>query len=212
MAKIKKGILGPLSGKLGPVIGGTWKTISYLRIAPPKSNKSKRTPAQIATQEKMRFINKFLVPFHPYITVGMKHEAESQTEISAAFSANYHESILGISPNLSVDFGKFIFSKGILPMVKDLAVTLADGFLHITWSFESVPKTSFDDQMIIVAYAHELEETDGFIGGVNRAAKKCALQLSEHFIGKAIDVYVSITSLDRKRIANNVYLGRYISG
>jgi hypothetical protein len=39
MAKIKKGILGPLSGKLGPVIGGMWKTIAYIRIAPSKKAK-----------------------------------------------------------------------------------------------------------------------------------------------------------------------------
>jgi hypothetical protein len=30
MAKLKKGIFGPISGKLGPVVGGTWNGIPSL--------------------------------------------------------------------------------------------------------------------------------------------------------------------------------------
>jgi hypothetical protein len=207
MAKIKNGILGPLSGKLGPVIGGTWKTISFVK-AVSKGAKRKRTPGQIATQEKMKFINKFLLPFHAYITVGMKNEAESQTEISAAFKANYHETILGTHPNLSVDHSKFIFSKGTLPMVTNMVAVLVDDTIQFTWESPNDPKSKFNDQLMIVLYASELKRANGFIGGVNRCANECAVKLNNAFVGKAIDVYASITSLDRKRIANNVYLGR----
>lgn len=209
MAKIKKGILGPLSGKLGPVIGGMWKTIAYIRIAPSRKAKSKRTAGQIATQEKMKFINNFLVPFHAYITVGMKNEAASQTEISAAFSANYHEAIRGTSPAFSVDYSKFIFSKGILPMVSNMAVTLSNDSLQITWESQNEKIATYNDQLMLVIYASELNETDGFIGGVNRSAKKCTFQLNKAFKGKSIEVYMSMTSLDRKRIANNVHLGSF---
>lgn len=208
MAKIKNGILGPVSGKIGPVIGGMWKTIAYIRAVPNTDVKRERTALQIATQEKMRFINHFLVPFHPYITVGLKNEATSKTEISVAFAANYHETILGTAPDFSVDYPKFIFSKGILPMVTDLVATLVDDTVQITWKSENGKIAHFDDQMMVVLYSSELKATDGFVGGVNRSAKKCSIQLKERFIGKEIHVYVSITSVDRKRIANNVYLGK----
>lgn len=36
MAKIKKGILGGFSGSIGPVIGGSWKGIPYMRSKPGK--------------------------------------------------------------------------------------------------------------------------------------------------------------------------------
>ncbi len=208
MAKIKKGILGAFSGKVGPVIGGMWKTIAYIKAVPKTDTKRMRSPKQIATQEKMKFINNFLVPFHPYITVGMKNEAESQTEISAAFKANYHEAILGTSPNLSVDYSKFIFSRGVLPMVTDMTALLVNDTIQFTWECNNSKKTNFDDQLMIVAYSSDLKKAVGFIGGVNRSATKCNFQLNERFRGKAIEVYASITSLDRKRIANNVYLGR----
>ncbi|MGF1923016.1 MAG: DUF6266 family protein [Bacteroidia bacterium] len=209
MAKIKKGILGAFSGKVGPIIGGMWKNIAYIKAAPTTAAKRPRTAGQLATQEKMKFINNFLVPFHPFITVGLKNEAESQTEISAAFKANYHEAIIGISPNLSVDFSKFIFSKGILPMVTNMVATLVDDTLKFTWESASTSKSNFDDQLMILIYSSDLKKTDGFIGGVTRSAKHCTFQLDDKFKGKSVEVYASITSLDRKRIANNIYLGRF---
>ncbi len=209
MAKLNKGILGPISGKLGPVIGGTWKTIAYIRAVSPKKP-AKRTIGQIATQEKMRFLNNFLVPFHPYITVGMKNEAKSQTEISAAFSANYHHTVLGTFPHLSVDHPLFIFSKGSLPMVTDLFVTAKNNILQFTWNSNNGLKARFNDQLVIVAYCAALHKTQGFVGGVNRSDNKCSVELGSNFMGKELDIYASITSLDRKKIADNVYLGRFV--
>lgn len=208
MAKIKNGILGPLSGKIGPVIGGTWKGITYLK-AVSKATPKPRTPGQIATQEKMRYLNKFLVPFHPYITVGMKNEAAQQTEISAAFTANYHETILGVHPHLSVDCTKLVFSKGNLPMMSNMIVErIAPNTIQFTWNSLSDRAGNYNDQLMPVVYCSELHATDGFIGGISRNAKRCIFNFNERFIGKTIDVYASITSLDRKKIANNVYLGR----
>ena len=208
MAKIKNGILGPLSGKIGPVIGGTWKTIAYIRAVSKTENKRPRTERQIATQEKMRFINNFLVPFHRYINIGLKNEAASRTEISVAFTLNYHEAILGIHPDFSVDYSKFIFSKGILPMVTNMVATLVDDTIQFTWESTDYLKSRFDDQLMIVVYCSELKKADGFIGGVKRSTGKCMFELNERFRGKAVEVFASITSWDRRRIANNVYLGR----
>jgi len=205
MGKIKNGILGAVSGKVGPVIGGMWKTIAYIKALP--RTKRKRSVKQIATQEKMRFMNKFLVPFHPYINVGLKNEATSQTEISAAFTANYHETIVGVHPHLSVDLSKFIFSKGDLPMPPDMAATLVDNTVQFTWKSSKQKWANFDDQLMIVLYDSHLHKATGFTGGVNRNANTCSFELKDSFIGKALHVYASMISWDRKRIANNVYLG-----
>lgn len=39
MGTIKKGILGGFSGKVGTVVGGSWKGISYMRSLPQKVKK-----------------------------------------------------------------------------------------------------------------------------------------------------------------------------
>jgi len=206
MAKIKNGILGPLSGKLGPVIGGTWKNIAYIRAVPQITKK--RSAGQIATQEKMRFLNNFLVPFHNYINTGFKNEAENRTEISAAFRENYHTAISGVHPDLRVEYGKFLFSKGTLPMVTNMKAAITNGSIELTWDNPQMPGAAYNDQLMLLLYVRELKRTDGFTGGVNRTAKRCTFKFNPSFAGKMIDVYVSFISWDRKQIANSVYLGR----
>jgi len=210
MAKMKKGILGPFSGTLGNVVGATWKSIPYVRAKPvKKKKKTPRSPGQIATQEKMRFVNNFLVPFHPYINVGMINEAAAQTEISAAFTANYHHSIIGTHPDLTVDYSKFIFSKGKLPMVTDVVMELSSpDTISLTWNRTGNLKTAYNDQLILVLYCRDFHKADGFVGGVKRTTEKCTYQFNPQFVGKQLDVYLSLISFNRKHIADNVYLGQ----
>lgn len=53
MGKIMQGILGGFSGKVGTVVGGTWKSISYIRsIATSVANP--RTEKQLRQRENSR--------------------------------------------------------------------------------------------------------------------------------------------------------------
>jgi hypothetical protein len=211
MAKIRKGILGPVSGKIGPVVGGTWKGIPYIKTAPKptKKKKKKRTPAQIAAQEKLKFMNLILVPFHPYITVGFANEAAQQTEISAAFSVNYYTMISGVYPALEADYSKLVLSLGKLPMVNGIEIGLHDPeTLKLTWKDDTIKNAAFDDQLMLVAYAPELDRTFGFTGGVSRSQKQCTVKIEGSFVGKVLEVYLSMTSFNRKAVANSVYLGK----
>lgn len=210
MAKIKKGILGPVSGTIGPVVGATWKGISYIRTKPKNRNKkSQRTPAQIAAQEKLKFMNLILVPFHEFITVGFANEAEQRTEISAAFSANYHTMISGVYPELKADYSKLVLSVGKLPMVYDVKMILENPeMIKLTWKSGVIKDAVFNDQLMFVAYCPELDDAFGFTGGVNRAQKQCEVKIQEPFIGKKLEVYLSMTSFNRKAIANSIYLDK----
>jgi len=209
MTKIKEGILGPVSGKIGPVVGGTWKGIPYLRLAPKKDGKKrKRTVGQIANQEKFNYVNQLLVPFHPYITIGFKHEAEHKTEISAAFSVNFNRAIIGVFPNLSVDYSKLVLSVGKLPGLTDVVMERIDpGVLKLSWTKDDCKYAIFNDQIILVAYCPELKKVDGFVGGVKRTEKECILKLEPKLRGKILEVYVIVSSVDQKKIANSQYLG-----
>lgn len=207
MAKIRKGILGPISGQIGSVIGSSWKGIPYIREESQKEPKE-RTKGQIATQQKMKFINDALVPFHPYINIGFANNAVQKTEISAAFSLNYDTAFLGVYPNLSVDYSKLIISVGKLPMIEDITVALTDPEnVKLTWSQNNVQPASFDDQLMLVLYCQELHKADGLIGGFKRTDKQCIFKFNPKFAGKTLHVFVSMTSINRKKIANSLYFG-----
>jgi len=207
MAKIKKGILGPVSGRIGPVIGSSWKGIPYIR-GESKNIPKERTKGQIATQQKMKFINNVLVPFHPYINIGFANDAAQKTEISAAFSLNYDTAFQGIYPDLTIDYSKLVLSIGSLPMIKDITIELINPEnVRLTWSQNNVQPASFNDQLMLILYCEELHKADGLIGGFKRTDKQCTFKFNPDFAGKTLQVFVSMTSIDRKKIANSIYLG-----
>lgn len=47
MGTIKKGILGGFSGKVGTVVGSSWKGIAYMRSL-PQNMKNPRTEGQVS--------------------------------------------------------------------------------------------------------------------------------------------------------------------
>src|SRR5690606_2445061 len=123
MGKIKYGILGPISGKLGPVIGSTWMGIPYLRMAPKTTKEKKpRTESQLANEQKFKFGNQLFVPFHPYLEVGFQHLAVGKTAIAAAFSANYRKVITGKWPDITLHYDQVRISQGTLPGLEQLLV------------------------------------------------------------------------------------------
>lgn len=212
MAKLKQGIFGPVSGKIGPVVGGIWKGIPYVRRAPKKKRKKgPKAPGRIANELKFKFGNDWMVPFHPYMTVGFQNEAIHRTAISAAFSANYKQVIKGTYPELAVDYSAVKISTGTLPGLNDPQMELiAPDTLELTWKNSASAKAVYNDHIMLVVYCPDLAKADGFIGSAQRRDLHHAFKFNPDFVGRPLEVYVSVTSLDRKRIAASKYLGRVL--
>ncbi len=209
MAKLNSGIYGPISGKLGNLTGGVWKGIPYVRENKPRQYKGERSPARIANEKKMATVNNWLVPFHPFISVGYLHMAAQQTTVSAAFSQVYNTVFSGTYPDLRIAPENMVISKGKLPMVLNPVISFpSENTVTITWSKNSRKGTKYNDQLLVVLYDRENQLADGFIGGVNRSAETYTYKFNDYLIGKSLDIYMGITSIDRKKISNSQYLGR----
>ena len=92
MGTIKQGILGGFSGKVGTVIGSSWKGISYMR-GQAQHVKNPRSSGQMDQRTKFNLVLNFLQPNVPYIRIGYKSQAAKQTEFNAAMS--YHCIVAG---------------------------------------------------------------------------------------------------------------------
>lgn len=209
MARINKGILGPIHGKIGTVVGAVWKQTAYLRTMPVEKKERSASPAQIASREKFKFVQEWLVPFYPYVTVGFRNHAADKTEINAAFSRNYRWAATGVHPDLTIDYSKVILSQGRLPRLYAVThhLTTPD-VLSLTWQPNPHEDSCYDDQLMLVVYSRELRMVDGFIGGCARANLHYDHQLNPKLVGKELDVYLSVVSLNGKRVSDSEYLGR----
>ena len=152
MGKIKQGILGDFSGKVGTVIGGTWKGIGYMRgIAPNVSNP--QTPGQLAQRQKFSLTMGFLQPLSEFLKTGFKNYAVKKTGINAAMGYNIKNAIAGAYPAFTIDYANALVSRGSLPAALNAAaVAGAAGTVVFTWDDNSdeVGAAATDKTLIVV--------------------------------------------------------------
>ena len=207
MAKLKQGIFGPITGKLGSLVGSSWMGIPYIKKTPRIDKNRKRTPAQIANNEKFAYVNDWMVPFHTFILVGFSNLASSKTALGACLSAIYKTVFTDVMPNLIIDHSKMQISSGTLRGLDHLKITSLDGNIYMSWKDEP-GKSRYDEQVMLALYSEELHETDGFIGNVNRSANGFTFPLQPEMIGKDLHIYVAVVSPNRKKSSNTSYLGK----
>ena len=209
MAKIRKGIMGPFSGKVGPIVGSSWKNVAYIKAA-PVTNGQKRvyTAAQLANQQRFKLMNDFLDPFQPYISVGFANLAIGRTELNTAFMINFQEAMELVDSIYQIQYNKVCLSKGKLPGLQEVAVNRDDnGKLTLTWATD-LSNASANDQLMLVIYCPALKMADGFVGLAQRSGRSVQFQLHQKMQYHSIELYLSMVSLNRKKVSNSQYLGR----
>ena len=212
MAILHKGLFGPITGKISGLVTSSWKGINYVREASEKSSKP-RTVAQIAVQEKFKFVHQLVKPLSPYFTAGFYHKAIRKTEYNVGYSKNYKEALTGVYPDLVVDYSKITISEGRLSMLEDVVLTqTASQTLGISWN-AAHPKTyaEFDDQLMVAILCTEEGLADGFIGGTRRDDEHCTIKISSKMIGKESAVYLGVYSLNQLHVSNSQFLGKFIA-
>ena len=210
MARLPKGIFGPVIGKLGTLTGSTWKGIPYVKHTPEKgATKAERTPAQLANEAKFKYINEWLVPFQPFFSVGFELLAIRKSALAVGLSENYKTVFSGAYPDFEIAYDNLVMSRGQLPSITQVEVMFEDELtLSINWNQNAVTGASYNDQLMFAAYCPELKIADGFIGAVERAQQHHTFRLDEEMAGHALELYITVMTVDRKKIANSLYLGR----
>ena len=132
MGKIKQGILGGFSGKVGSVIGSSWKGISYMR-GKAVSIKNPQTLQQMRQRNKFALALSVLQPIVAFIRVGFKRYAYKKSEFNAAMSYTIKNAIVGTYPNYEIDFSKLLVSRGTLTGANDAAAVAETGKIKFTW-------------------------------------------------------------------------------
>ncbi len=114
MGTIQKGILGGFSGKVGTVIGGSWKGIQYMRSFAARRKKGS-TRKQHEQQLKFGLITKFQQPLNSLLLLSFKSYAVKMTGANSALGYNIRNVITGVYPDYAIDYSKVLVSRGDLP-------------------------------------------------------------------------------------------------
>ena len=209
MGTIKQGILGGFSGKVGTVIGSSWKGISYMR-GQAQHVKNPRSSGQVDQRSKFNLALNFLQPNVPYIRIGYNSQAAKQTEFNAAMSYIVKNAITGTSPNYALDYTKVMVSRGGLTQVTDAAASwaAATSKLTVTWTDNSgVGSALATDKAMPFVYNKDKNETIYNTEGATRTTHTMDITVPSDWVGDKVEVYLGMVSEDGALVADSIYLG-----
>lgn len=207
MGIINKGILGPISGTVGTVIGGTWKGISYLR-SQPAARRTSFTSKQLEQQAKFALVIRFLESMTPLLSVSFKDYAVKMSGFNNAMRYTLINAVMGTYPDYEIAYNMVLVSRGDLPnAMNPQAASSAVGMVNYTWQDNSgVGKALGTDKCILVVYNPDSNQCIFTTAGAQRDMGQDALPVAS-FSGKAVETYIGFISADGKSIASSIYTG-----
>ncbi len=209
MGKIGQGILGGLSGKVGNIIGGSWKGIDYIRIK-PTSVANPRTEGQVNQRNKFTATLEFLQPNNEFIKIGYKAYANKMSEFNAAMSYILGNAIVGLAPNFSVDYSNALLSKGKLSRALNPSVDLTTpSQVSFSWDDNSAEgNANVTDKSMVLVYNPSKKESIYILDGADRTVGTQVVSLPSTYTGDAVELFMAFVSDDGYVVSNSVYLGQ----
>ncbi|MGB4399537.1 MAG: DUF6266 family protein [Daejeonella sp.] len=182
MGRIRKGANGGFSGKAGSVVGSSWRDIDYIRGLPKLSNKPK-SEKQLEQQARFALAINVLLPVKKQIDIGFCNIKQGRTtSYNLALKHMLDFAIIGIYPELVIDFSKIAFSQGRLSGVLGTTVLAEPGKIKLNWSTDVLRSTASPaDLMTILVY--EPESNEYVIGPPDVARSASKVDITSHPIG-----------------------------
>jgi hypothetical protein len=207
MARLEKGILDEFSGKVGKVVGSSWRGVPYMRSIGRKSSKA-LTPKQEVQQAKFKVASAFSQSMSDLFTLGFKDYAIRMTGTNYGQSLVLKQAIIGTHPDFKIAYDRVLVSKGKLPNVEAPVVSSPkESTIQCSWKeTDENGKEKPTDVAILVAYCQELNRTV-FKPGGTRDTGSAELTVPSKWKGKVVHTWLTFMSANGKLMATSVYTG-----
>jgi len=208
MGKIKKGILGGFSGKVGTVVGANWKSISYMRSLPQKV-KNPRTLLQRKQRGKFSIVMELLKPLTAILRIGWKNYAKNQTPTNAAMAYTLANAVTGTFPDFKIDYTKVLISQGSLPSVTGTSATSTGRKINLAWDDNSgVGTAKATDKTLVVIVNPTKGETISLAEGTSRSDAGQSIDVPNDWVGNKVEVYLGFAAESGKEVSNSLHFSQ----
>lgn len=184
MGTYKNGIAGPFSGKIGTVVGSSWKGIDYMRSLPRRSYRPP-TDKQKAQRMKMALAVEFLSPISALVNIGFASEAIKTSGFNVATSSFITNAITGTYPHQAVNYSMVLISLGNLTGAWNTTISSTQsGTLIISWNDNSGSGTAkSNDTALVLIYNPVKAKYHYTMAGPQRNAAQDIIALPPDFSG-----------------------------
>lgn len=206
MGTIKQGILGGFSGKVGTVVGGSWKSIHYMR-ALAVSVRNPRTVPQVLQRRRFTLAVDFAKTVAPFLRIGYGRYAKGQSAYNAAVSYILLHAMTGSSDNIRLDYRKLLVARGNLVAATGAAVEVTTGKADFSWTDNSgMGDASPDDQVLLLVYNKTRKEAVYSTSAGSRADASAELALPADWEEEPLSVYLAFCNPSDGYASNSVCL------
>src|SRR5690554_6857209 len=148
MGTLKEGVFGGFSGRVGKVVGASWRDIYYIRSLPSKVNDPK-TEKQIKQRSRFSVVMEFMKTITPFIRIGFQSHASGRlTAFNSAMSYNMKNAVQVASQGVELDYPNVLVSRGDLDAATGIQAEVSEGELRVSWDSglsRSAPSVDIQD-------------------------------------------------------------------
>lgn len=207
MGTIKQGILGGFSGKVGTVVGSSWKGISYMRGL-AQSVRNPRSAKQVAQRDKFTLALSFIRPIQSFIQVGYKTYATHQSAFNAAMSYILKNAITGTYPDHRIDYAKVMVSRGPLELPTNIQTIDTENEISVTWLDNSGFGKALDtDFAMLLVFNPAKDEVIYSMNSSCRGDEGLSLNHPADWSGDTVHIYLAFVSEDGTLVSDSEYVG-----
>jgi len=208
MATYNKGILGPFSGKVGPVVGSSWKGIGYLRSNPRKIKKRDVSMKIEIQRAKFTLASVFVKAIASLLEITFPEHKTKVAGRSNALASVLQQAITGDYPDLRIEYSKVLMASGSLSLTIDPSATsTAPGVINFSWKDDTgYGNAKGADRPILIAFCESLKTCSFIVSDALRSAETASLP-AQLFSGKEVHTWISFLSENGKDVANSTYTG-----
>lgn len=208
MGTYNKGILGAFSGKVGPVVGASWRGKEVLRSLPKKANRT-ATPNQALQRLKFSTVTSFLNPLYPVLSRYYGNNTGEKTRLNQAMSYHIKEAMVYNEPVFNMVYNKVQIAKGDLIGIQAGVLSSTEAStVAIVWADNSGEgEAKSTDKLVIAIYEPTTNLTVYSLSVATRDALAGAIIVPVSLSGLTVEVWGTFASADDKKYATSVYLG-----
>jgi len=207
MGKLKNGINGGFSGKVGTVVGVNLRGKDVIRSLPKPTNKV--SPAQERQRQILSLVSRWLKPLRELIEIGYQLFSKDKSAMNAAISDTMKIAVKEVDGVKQIDYPKAVFSRGELFLSWILEIlTLINAVIHIKW--DNAAPSAFNkatDKATLIVYNPVMEQFAFFEDVAERGEKEAIVQLPAEFAGDQVHCWMHFVSAEGNKVSTTHYLG-----
>lgn len=208
MGKLKDGLFGGFSGRLGNLVGYTLNGKSIIRTIGHSTKPL--TIGRKANCETMTVVNSFLKSNLNFIRTGFRliTAGTDQNFYNAAVSYNKKHAVQGEYPNISMDYTKAMISMGTLLKADKTQVSQHAEGIEFKWE---VPADLLwkhrNDRAMLLIHFPDANVSTAVMSGSRRHLGTELVAIDPNLTESRMEAYISFINEDGTEISNSVHAG-----